>query len=167
MKRLFKLLTMGVVLCAVAACSSSKIKTYEGAEVTGIVVQKEKRKLHLMSDGKALRSYEIGLGNEPVGQKTKQGDGKTPEGHYFINRRNPNSRYHLSLGISYPDRSAWQLAREAGNDPGGDIFIHGRGRDFDPTKGDDWTAGCIAVTDREIEEIYAMVRDGTPISIYP
>ncbi len=166
MKRFLKLLTMGFVLCVVAACSS-KFRSYQGAEVTGVVVQKEKRLLHLMHEDKALKSYQIGLGNEPVGQKTRLGDGKTPEGTYRINRRNPNSRFHLSLGISYPDASAWRLAREAGNDPGGDIFIHGQGRDYDPTKGRDWTAGCIAVTDREIEQIYAMVKDGTPITIYP
>lgn len=162
-----KLLLIGVVLAGLSGCSSSKFKSYQGEEVTGVVVQKEKRLMHLMHDGKALKSYKIALGFAPEGHKVRQGDGKTPEGHYFINRRNPNSQYHLSLGISYPDASAWRLAREAGNDPGGDIFIHGRGRGFDPKRGRDWTAGCIAVTDREIEEIYAMVKDGTPISIYP
>lgn len=165
--RFFKLLMMGFVLIGLSACSSSKFKTYQGAEVTGVVIQKEKRVMHLMHHDKPLKEYNIALGFAPEGQKVRQGDGKTPEGHYFINRRNPDSRFHLSLGISYPDASAWRLAREAGDNPGGDIFIHGRGRGYEPDRGSDWTAGCIAVTDSEIEEIYAMVKNGTPISIYP
>lgn len=169
MKRYLRLMTMGLALCTIAACSS-KFKTYEGTEVTGVVVQKEKRVMHLMHDDKPLRSYRVALGFTPDGQKTRQGDGRTPEGHYFINRRNPNSQYHLSLGISYPDASAWRLAREAGGSPGGDIFIHGEPGDIAQIRrenGRDWTAGCIAVTNAEIEEIYAMVKNGTPISIYP
>ncbi|CUH64938.1 L,D-transpeptidase catalytic domain [Thalassovita gelatinovora] len=163
--RVIKLLMMAVVLFGLAACST-KFKTYKGEEVTGVVVQKQKRMMHLVSKNRTLKSYQIGLGFAPDGDKIRRGDGRTPEGHYRINRRNPNSQYYLSLGISYPNDSDRQIAVEAGDNPGGDIFIHGRPQNFDK-KERDWTAGCIAVTNREIEEIYAMVRDGTPISIYP
>jgi murein L,D-transpeptidase YafK len=135
-------------------------------EVTRIEVRKAERQMTLYSGDRVLRTYPIALGSNPVGHKRHEGDGRTPEGDYIIDRRNPRSAFHLSLGISYPQRSDKLVAREAGLHPGGDIFIHGqagkhRGR------GRDWTEGCIAVTDREIEEIYAMVRVGTPIRILP
>jgi len=149
----------------VAGCAS-KFKTYSGPEVTHVVVFKEQRTMHLLHNGKALKTYKFGLGFAPVGHKTFEGDGKTPEGQYFINRRNPNSEFHLSIGISYPNARDIAQARAAGKKPGGDIFIHGRPKKHQKG-GRDWTAGCIAVTDREIETIYAMVKDGTPITIYP
>lgn len=135
-------------------------------EVTRIEVRKADRRMTLYSGTRPVRRYAIALGREPLGHKRQSGDGRTPEGDYIIDRRNPYSQFHLSLGISYPHRSDRLVAREAGVDPGGDIFIHGqagrhRGR------GRDWTEGCIAVTDREIEEIYAMVALGTPIRILP
>ncbi len=163
--RFLKFLMIGLVLTGVAGCSS-KFKTYDGPEVTRVVVFKEERRMHLLHHEKVLKSYDFGLGFAPTGHKVIEGDGKTPEGHYTINRRNPNSQFHLSVGISYPNDQDRAVARAEGKSPGGDIFIHGR-----PWKyrkgGRDWTAGCIAVTNKEIEEIYAMVRDGTPISIYP
>lgn len=133
---------------------------------TAIEVHKGARRMYLMDGPRVLRRYDIALGSNPTGHKRAEGDGRTPEGSYVIDRRNPNSQFHLSLGISYPRPSDRLAAREAGLDPGGDIFIHGqagrhRGR------GRDWTEGCIAVTDREIEEIYAMVDVGTPIRILP
>lgn len=150
----------------VAACGS-KFRTYDGPEVTRILVYKESRRLYLMHDDTALRAYMIDLGFAPVGDKKVESDGKTPEGNYFIDRRNPDSDFHLSLGISYPAPHDEFEARELGAGPGGDIFIHGGPRPGKDRGGPDWTAGCIAVTDEEIEEIYAMVRTGTPISIYP
>jgi len=149
----------------VAACAPrSKFRTYEGPEVTGIVVAKSDRRMYLVHDGRVLETYRIDLGQAPAGPKRFEGDGRTPEGTYLIDRRNPASRYHLSLGISYPNPSDRAFAAAAGKSPGGDIFIHGRsGRGGRP----DWTAGCIAVSDRAIEEIYAMVREGTPITIHP
>ena len=112
-----------------------------------------------------MRTYEFELGFAPTEHKQFEGDGRTPEGAYLINRRNPNSRYHLSLGISYPDTDDAAYARSVGGSPGGEIFIHGTPINF--LGQDDWTWGCIAVTNEEIEEIYAMVNNGTVIYIYP
>ncbi|TRD21978.1 L,D-transpeptidase family protein [Palleronia caenipelagi] len=165
---ILRILLLGLVLIGVASCGgNSKFKSYNGPEVTRLVVLKGERKLRLYHGRKVLEEYDIGLGFQPRGHKIYEGDGRTPEGHYYINRRNPNSKYHLSLGISYPDVNDVQVARATGRRPGGDIFIHGRGKFYERGRGSDWTAGCIAVTDREIEQIYAMVRDGTPITIYP
>jgi murein L,D-transpeptidase YafK len=150
---------------SLAGCASSKFRTYDGPPVTGIVVQKGQRRMHLLSGSTALRSFDIKLGSHPTGHKLMQGDGRTPEGTYLIDRRNPNSSYHLSLGISYPDEEDRARAEALGVDPGGDIFIHGTPREVG--KQADWTAGCIAVRNREIEDIYAMVREGTPIYIVP
>ncbi len=156
------------ILAAVLALSgcASKFKTYDGPEVTHVLVNKGARKMYLLHHDTALKSYDIGLGFAPVGHKQVKGDGKTPEGTYIIDRRNPKSEFHLSIGINYPRDADKRSAREAGVNPGGDIFIHGR-----PWKyrkgGRDWTAGCIAVTNREMEDIYAMVKNGTPITITP
>lgn len=159
-----KFLLMALLLITVAGCS--KFKTYNGPEVTRVLVDKSQRQMHLLHNGKTLKSYSVGLGFAPAGHKTFEGDGRTPEGEYRIDRRNPNSEFHLSIGISYPNNQDREYARSIGKSPGGDIFIHGR-----PWKnrkgGRDWTAGCIAVTNREIEEIYSMVRNGTPITILP
>ena len=149
---------------SLAGCSS-KFRTYDGPPVTGIVVHKAQRRMVLLSGNAALRGFEIELGGDPIGPKRWEGDGKTPEGAYWIDRRNPNSSYHLSLGISYPNPQDVAYAQSLGRSPGGDIFIHGTPRE--KRRGGDWTAGCIAVTNREMEDIYAMVGDGTPIYIYP
>jgi murein L,D-transpeptidase YafK len=133
--------------------------------VTGLVVSKETRRLYLLSGNKALRAYDIELGSNPVGQKRLLGDGRTPEGAYMIDRRNPNSQYYLSVGLSYPNVQDMAYAHAMGASPGGDIFIHGTPPEKSHNK--DWTAGCIAVTNDEIEEIYAMVVEGTPIFINP
>lgn len=150
---------------ALSSCAS-KFKTYDGPEVTRIVVMKAQRRMYLMHHDQVLRSYRIDLGFAPDGHKVHEGDGRTPEGRYHIDRRNPNSDFHLSLGISYPSTRDVEVAQGLGLSPGSDIFIHGRGRK-NRGKGPDWTAGCIAVSDREIEDIYAMVRDGTVIDIFP
>ncbi|MEO0654116.1 MAG: L,D-transpeptidase family protein [Pseudomonadota bacterium] len=150
---------------ALSGCAS-KFRDYEGPEVTRLIVLKDRRKLYLMHGQRSIRSFDIDLGFAPVGHKQVEGDGKTPEGQYIIDRRNPNSAFHLSLGISYPQPSDVLSARELGQGPGGDIFIHGTPALF-ADRGPDWTWGCIAVTNREMEDIYAMVQVGTPISIYP
>lgn len=153
-------------LTALAACgggsSSPKRRPYVGPPITQIQIHKQKRVMYLFSDTQIVRTYVIGLGGNPVGQKHFEGDHKTPEGLYYINRRNPRSAFHLSLGISYPNPSQVAYARSQGRSPGGDIFIHGRAGK-DKGRGIDWTAGCIAVSDVEIEEIYSMVAVGTPI----
>lgn len=155
---------LGAYAMLLAACSS-KFKTYTGPEVTRIQVFKEKRVMQLLHENSLLASYEFELGFSPEGHKAFYGDGRTPEGAYRINRRNPNSRYHLSLGISYPNADDLAYARAQGKDAGGEIFIHGTPKLF--AGEDDWTYGCIAVTNEEMEDIYAMVKDGTLIYIYP
>ncbi len=145
----------------------SKFKSYDGPEVEGIVVNKGARRMYLVGDDRVLKKYRISLGFAPTGDKQFEGDGKTPEGTYRIDRRNPNSRFHLSLGISYPSAQDIAEARAMGKRPGGDIFIHGQENPFKKNTGENWTWGCIAVKNREMEEIYAMVRNGTPITINP
>jgi murein L,D-transpeptidase YafK len=151
---------------ALAGCAS-KFRTYNGPEVTRIVVMKADRRMYLMHHDTVLRSFKIDLGFAPDGHKQFEGDGRTPEGRYYIDRRNPNSDFHLSLGISYPNERDREIASSMGKLPGGDIFIHGGPRKGIDRRGPDWTAGCIAVTNREMEDIYAMVREGTPIDIFP
>ena len=134
-----------------------------------VLVDKSERKLWLINGGMKYREYEISLGDSPLGHKEREGDERTPEGSYVIDYRNPESKYHLSLHISYPRQQDQQTAREKGVSPGGDIFIHGlpNGLEFmhQAYRGVDWTDGCIAVNNQEIEEIWALVRDGTPIEI--
>ncbi len=154
----------GTALVALGACSSSKFKRYNGPEVTYVVVNKGARRMYLLHHDKVLEDYDIRLGFAPVGHKEIEGDGRTPEGHYMIDRRNPNSAFHLSLGIDYPRAHDRARAEAIGKSPGGDIFIHGQKVPFKKDKGD-WTWGCIAVTNKEMEDVYAMVRDGTPILI--
>ena len=161
-------LAMGIANIARAepVASSRSIPT-----VDFLVVFKSKRKLGLYHsvDGKPvlLRKYHIDLGFSPRGDKRQFGDGRTPEGTYFIDRRNDKSAYHLSLGISYPDVNDWSEAHTKGVNPGGDIFIHGETANLRSRFKRDWTAGCISVTNAEIEEIWAMVPIGTPIAIRP
>ena len=155
-----------VVLCLLAfglsACGS-KFKTYNGPKVTLVEVHKADRKMYLLHNSRVLKTYDFALGFTPEGHKQFEGDGKTPEGSYTISHRNPNSKFHLSLGISYPNPNDMAFAASANRSPGGDIFIHG-GPNEKPTR-HDWTAGCIAVSDKEMERIYAMIGDGTPINI--
>lgn len=162
-KRTFLLTSASAVL--VACTSGPRFLRYDGPGVTRVIVHKSARRMELRHYDIALRAYNIQLGFAPEGHKERKGDGRTPEGEYLVDRRNPRSSFHLSLGIDYPRPADVERARELGVSPGGDIFIHGRGPDYRRVRGD-WTAGCIAVTDREVEEIYAMVGDGTPVSIF-
>ena len=164
------------LLAILAACGGSgdsapgashppRFLSYDGPPVTQIVVNKSDRMMYLVSGKTVLKSYKVGLGGQPIGDKKYEGDGKTPEGIYHISHRNPRSEFHLSLGVSYPNDADRAFASTKGKPPGGDIFIHG-GPNRKVTKRD-WTAGCIAVTDRQMETIYAMVKPGTPIIILP
>lgn len=161
-----------VVVLALAfvlsACSApSKFKRYNGPEVTQILIDKSDRVMYLLHHNRALKKFDVDLGFNPEGHKEFEGDGRTPEGVYRIDRRNPNSAYHLSIGISYPNQQDVAKAMAVGKRPGGDIFIHGGPRLLADMNKADWTAGCISVTDEEMELIYAMVKDGTPIFIKP
>ncbi len=134
-----------------------------------IEIDKSNRRLTVFREGEALRSYPIGLGRAPEGAKAEQGDGRTPEGTFRIDRRNPNSKYHLSLGLDYPQPEHVARARARGVSAGGDIFIHGqpnavKGR---LTLPGDWTAGCIAVSDAIIEELWRITPIGTKVIIRP
>lgn len=159
------LLLAGVALPLGACAPRSKFRNYRGPVVTSVLVYKASRRMHLMHGNSVLRTFAIELGGDPIGHKVQEGDGKTPEGSYVIDRRNPNSSYHLSIGISYPNAEDIARAEALGVDPGGNIFIHGTPREL--RREANWTAGCIAVTNREMEDIYAMVQDGTPIHIFP
>jgi tetratricopeptide (TPR) repeat protein len=139
--------------------------------VSRVLIEKRERRLTLISEDKVFKSYKIALGGNPNGPKERKGDNKTPEGTYIIDSRNRDSRYHLSLRISYPNRKDKKRAKELGVSPGGDIMIHGLKNGFswvgDLHTGLDWTEGCIAVTDKEIEEIAGLVPNGTIVEIKP
>jgi len=133
--------------------------------VNRVVVNKGRREMLLLSGESVVRTYRIALGRDPLGHKQQEGDGRTPEGIYTIDRRNPKSKYHLSLHISYPNEADCARAVLAGVPPGGDIMIHGLKPGV--SHPDDWTEGCIAVTDSEMDDIWELVADGTPIEINP
>lgn len=143
-----------------------------GTRADLLVVQKSARRLLLYSHGSVVRSYRIALGHNPVGPKRREGDHRTPEGRYLIDEHNPDSAFHRSLHVSYPSAADIARARAAGYSPGGDVMIHGMrngvgwlGRLRRMAR--DWTDGCIAVSDAEMDEIYRVVPDGTPIEILP
>lgn len=159
-------LLVAALLCLALSGCASKFARYDGPQVTQVIVNKSEREMLLLHDRRVLARYAIDLGFAPEGHKEREGDGRTPEGDYLIDRRNPNSRYYLSLGIDYPRPADVARARALGVDPGGDIFIHGQPR-LTRNPPPDWTHGCIAVKDSEMREIYAMVANGTPIRINP
>ena len=137
--------------------------------VDRILIEKSARRMTAFRDGRPLKAYRIALGFAPAGDKRRQGDGRTPEGSFRIDRVNPESAYHLSLGLDYPRPQDRARAAAQGVDPGGDIFIHGQPnrRPAGETLAGDWTAGCIAVSDAEIRELYAAARIGTEVEIRP
>lgn len=157
-----------ILLLFVALIASAKA-TSEKAD--RILIEKAARRMTLYSGDAALKSYKIALGFAPVGDKVKEGDGRTPEGQYRINHKNPKSQFHLSLKISYPDKADRAAARAAGVRPGGDIFIHGTpGTSGVPAalvSRRDWTLGCVAVSNDEIAEIWRLVDVGALVEIEP
>jgi murein L,D-transpeptidase YafK len=142
-----------------------------GAVADRVIVAKGRRQLLLMKEGSVLKRYAVSLGREPEGAKRFEGDRRTPEGSYTIDGRNAGSRYHLALHVSYPNAADVARAAAAGRSAGGDIMIHGlpngRGWLGPLHRLRDWTTGCIAVTDAEIEELWRAVPDGTPMEIRP
>ena len=138
-------------------------------QIDRLVVYKSKRQMQAFSNGDLVKTYQIALGKQPIGKKEFEGDKKTPEGHYIINDKNPNSGYHKNLGISYPNTVDIQNAKRLGKRTGGDIKIHGlrnkTGYISKLHRWLDWTLGCIAVTDDEVDELYNAVKVGTPIEI--
>lgn len=138
-----------------------------GVQASRLTVYKSDRIMLLEADGRVVKSYKIALGFAPEGPKQYEGDGRTPEGLYRINRRNPHSAFHLSLGISYPSEEDRERAHALGVDPGGDIFIHGRPNSATQYPIGDWTLGCIAVMNAEIEELWKVTPLWCPIQIEP
>ena len=136
-----------------------------------LVLDKSERRLTMFYRGEVVRTLNVALGKNPVGAKLRRGDGRTPEGLYFIEGRNPESKYHLSLRISYPADKDRQRAVARGFSPGGDIMIHGLPPAFADVgalhRQQDWTEGCIAVTNDEIEELWRAIPDGARILIKP
>ena len=139
--------------------------------VDRLVVRKSQRRLYLMDGDKIVRSYKIALGLEPVGPKERDGDFRTPEGWYRLARRNPRSDYFLSIQISYPNNEDQERARAHHWQTGGSIMIHGLPNRLKNSpwyyQHNDWTDGCIAVSDADMVEIWLLTRDGTPIDILP
>ena len=139
--------------------------------VDHLVVRKSERKLFLMHGEEVIRSYKVALGLNPIGQKERAGDFRTPEGHYFLNRRNPRSDYFLSMQVSYPNDRDMKRAHRNHWDAGGSIMIHGLPNQLKHTPGyyekTDWTDGCIAVTNSDMVEIWLLTPDDAPIDILP
>jgi murein L,D-transpeptidase YafK len=153
------------------AALEAKVVALRMVPADKVLIEKQARRLTLFSKGEVIKTYTIALGGNPVGPKEREGDKKTPEGTYHIDARNGNSAYHLSLHISYPNEKDQLRARELGVSPGGDIMIHGIKNGFAPIgtahAERDWTEGCIAVTNPEMEEIYRLVPNGTIVEITP
>ena len=143
----------------------------KSVKIDKIEIIKSKRELQVYSNDKLIKTYKISLGRKPIGKKEFEGDKKTPEGHYIINDKNPNSKFHKNLGISYPNKQDVENAKKIGKNPGGQIKIHGIRNGYG-WLGKlhlliDWTAGCIALTDEEIDELYNIIKTGTPVEIKP
>jgi murein L,D-transpeptidase YafK len=138
--------------------------------ITLIKIYKKKRILEVYNKSRLIKTYQISLGQQPIGHKQFEGDNKTPEGTYFIDGKNPYSSYHKNLGVSYPNKKDKAFADKKGKSAGGLIKIHGlpngRGKIGKLHLANDWTAGCIAVTDEEIDEIYAATKVGVKIILY-
>ena len=141
------------------------------AQADHVLVIKHQRVLRLLRGGEVLKQYKVALGATPVGSKTQQGDHKTPEGKYILDSRNSKSQFYKSLHISYPTGEQRLAARKRGVSPGGDVFVHGLPNGYGKIGAAhrlrDWTDGCIAVTDEEMDEIWGSVPAGTPIEIRP
>ncbi len=160
-----------IVVFALALLAAMPASAGEHSRIDLVIVEKATRTMMLMSGEEVVRSYDIALGDSPVGHKQREGDERTPEGRYVLDWRNPNSSFHLSIHISYPNEADRAAAAAAGYSPGGDIMIHGQPNGFGwwswLLQRVDWTDGCIAVTDAEMDEIWNMVENGTPIEIRP
>jgi murein L,D-transpeptidase YafK len=173
MSRIYQRISWSIVLLTIVfsvACESHPLDSKRLA-VDKIVIVKSDHTLTLLHAGKEIKTYKVSIGRVPVGPKERAGDHKTPEGKYIIDAKNPNSKFHLALHISYPNADDRARAARLGVDPGGEIEIHGLENGLGwigPLQREtDWTDGCIALTDSEIEEVYPAVRVGTPVEILP
>jgi murein L,D-transpeptidase YafK len=168
-KAFYWVLTLFMLFVLVA--SSGAAQSPQAKKVDRIVVMKSKRTMTLENDGHVVKTYKVALGGQPLGAKDRQGDHKTPEGEYFVDAKIAKSRFYLALHISYPSATDRARARKLGVSPGGDVEIHGLGKKYGwigaRHRLSDWTDGCIAVTNEEIEEVFGMVPVGTRIEIRP
>jgi len=164
-------LTCALLVALAGGCASKPEPVVN--KVDSVVVRKAKRQMDLLKSGAVYRSYRISLGDSPRGHKMREGDERTPEGDYVLDWRNPRSSFYKSIHVSYPNSRDRAFARAMGFQPGGMIMIHGRPNWLTSAKvakeydGRDWTNGCIAVTNPEMDEIWRLVKDGTPIRILP
>jgi len=171
-----------LVIALVAALAAPAAASVDGTAGSGapargaikadkVLVLKGQREMLLLREGKVFRTYKVALGIKPRGHKEQRGDNRTPEGQYILGGRNPESRFYKSIHISYPNEADRAAARARGVNPGGSIMIHGVPPDLADLGADhrlwDWTNGCIAVTNREMDEIWNLVEAGTPIEIRP
>jgi len=161
----------GLTISLVAVVGWAQTDANPPLHADRVIVIKKDRELKLLSHGNVIKTYKVALGGDPVGPKTRQGDHKTPEGGYLLDARNAHSQFYKSIHISYPNARDRAAARKQGVSPGGDIFVHGLPNGYRYVGAahrlKDWTDGCIAVTDEEIDEIWAAVPNGTPIEIRP
>jgi murein L,D-transpeptidase YafK len=168
-----KLLWFSSILALAWVCvdTTSRIAAQSTTSVDRIVIEKGKRTLTLMDGAKIVKTYRVALGGQPVGAKDRQGDHKTPEGIYAVDAKKANSQFYKALHLSYPNQADRANARKLGISPGGDVEIHGLGAKWgwigEKHRLTDWTDGCVAVTNEEIDEIYPQVRVGTPVEIRP
>jgi len=174
MKRLKAFLVLTIMSVLVVATTYNlypRKKLPEHTVIDSMVLVKSERKLIAYFHGAILNTYNVALGHDPIGHKKREGDGKTPEGTYHISDKTATSRFHKNLGISYPGETDVARAKALGVSPGGDIKIHGlqNGLGFIGRLQtlSDWTSGCVAVTDEEIDELYECVSVGTPVTILP
>jgi murein L,D-transpeptidase YafK len=160
-----------LILLALAIPCAASDALAKDAHADKVLVLKSDRTLELLDHGKILKKYKVALGGAPVGKKEKQGDHKTPEGLYTLDRRNEHSQFYRSLHVSYSHAEDREQARKSRAPPGGDIMLHGLPNGYgwigSRHRLRDWTDGCIAVTNEEIDEIWRAVADGTPIEIRP
>jgi murein L,D-transpeptidase YafK len=158
-----------LILTSMSIGVASRLAAQAATKVDRIVVEKSKLTLKLMDGTKTLKTYKVALGGQPVGAKDRQGDHKTPEGIYSVDAKNPNSQFYKALHISYPNQTDRAHARKLGVSAGGDVEIHGLGSKWGwlgaKHRLTDWTDGCIAVTNEEIDEIYPLIKVGTPVEI--
>lgn len=162
----------GILLMAgMSVGLASRLSAQGATKVDRIVIEKSKRTLTLMSGTKTLKTYKVALGGQPIGAKDRQGDHKTPEGIYSVDAKNPNSQFYKALHISYPSQADRANARKLGVSAGGDVEIHGLGAKWGwlgaKHRLSDWTDGCIALTNEEIDEIYPLIKIGTTVEIRP
>ncbi|WP_236675949.1 L,D-transpeptidase family protein [Chryseolinea lacunae] len=165
------LVFVALLICALIYNVWPEKRLPEGVVIDKLVVHKSKHTLEGFANGKRIKTYTVSIGPHPKGDKQEEGDGRTPEGAYIIDAKNPHSGYHKNLGISYPNAADRAEAKRKGVKPGGDVKIHGL-RNGTGIIGKfhrlaDWTLGCIALTDAEVDELYSHVPIGTPILILP